>query len=136
MGPKILAFGGYCSAKFQPILYSYIPNFTKLKYLDLENIKAARVNTVVFNLDQIKRRAFVGHSVVPAPDWPKRFSNFENVAQPPFEFGLRTSNDARFCQNVFVNQSARDVPKNTKPSARSALQTSSLLFQGTAFASG
>ena len=47
----------------QPILDCFIPNF-KLKYEDSENIKADRVNTVVFNLHPIKRRAlFLGHSV-------------------------------------------------------------------------
>ena len=37
----------------------------KLKYEDSENIKADRVNTVVLNLRQIKRRAFFwgGHPV-------------------------------------------------------------------------
>ena len=55
--PKILAFGSHCSANFQPILDCFIPNF-KLKYEDSENIKADCVSTVVFNLHQIKRRAF------------------------------------------------------------------------------
>ena len=35
----------------------------KLKYEDSENIKADRVNTVVFNLYQIKRGRFLGHPV-------------------------------------------------------------------------
>ena len=62
-GPKILDFGSHCMANFQPILDYYITNF-KLKYGDSENIKADCVNTVVFNLHQIKRRAFfVGHPV-------------------------------------------------------------------------
>ena len=56
-GPKILAFGSHSSAKFQSILDCFIPNF-KLKYEDSENIKADRVNIVVFNLHQIQRRAF------------------------------------------------------------------------------
>ena len=34
-----------------------MPNF-KMKYEDSENIKADRVNTVVVNLHEIKRRAF------------------------------------------------------------------------------
>ena len=55
--PKILAFGSHCSANFQQMLDCFIPNF-KLKYEDSENIKAGRVNTVVFNLHQVKRRAF------------------------------------------------------------------------------
>ena len=49
--PKILAFGSHCSANFQPILDCFVPNF-KLKYEDSENIKADRVSTVVFNLNQ------------------------------------------------------------------------------------
>ena len=55
--PKILAFSGHLLATFQPILDCFIPMF-KLKYEDSENIKADRVNTAVFNLRQIKRRAF------------------------------------------------------------------------------
>ena len=31
-------------------------------------------------------------------DWLKRLSNFENIVETPFEFGLRTSKDTRFCQ--------------------------------------
>ena len=54
---EILAFGSHCSAKFQPILDYFIPNF-KFKYEDSENIKEDRVNTVVFNLHKIKGRAF------------------------------------------------------------------------------
>ena len=42
---------------FKPILDCFIPNF-KLKHGDSENIKADRVSTVVFNLHQIKGRAF------------------------------------------------------------------------------
>ena len=61
-GPKILALGSHCSAKFQPILDCFIPNF-KLKYQDAENVKANRLSLVVFNLHQIKRRAFSGHPV-------------------------------------------------------------------------
>ena len=56
-GPKILAFGSHSLAKFQPMLDCFIPNF-KLKYEDSENIKADRVNTMAFNLYQIKLRAF------------------------------------------------------------------------------
>ena len=52
--PEFLAFGGNFSANFQPILDCFIPKF-KLKYENSEKIKAGRVNTVVFNLHQIKR---------------------------------------------------------------------------------
>ena len=55
--PKILAFGSHCSMNFQPILDLFIPNF-KLTYEDSQNIKADSVNRVVFNLLQIKHRAF------------------------------------------------------------------------------
>ena len=42
----------------------FIPNF-KMKYDDSENIKADRVNTAVYTLYQIKRRAFfLGHPVI------------------------------------------------------------------------
>ena len=61
--PKIIAFGSHFSATFQLILDCFILNF-KLKYKDSENVKADCVNTVVFNLHQIKRRAFfIGHSL-------------------------------------------------------------------------
>ena len=53
-GSEILTFGSYCSANFQPILDCFIPKF-KLEYDDLENIKADRVNAVVFDLHHIKR---------------------------------------------------------------------------------
>ena len=56
-GPEILAFGSHCSANVQPILKCFITNF-KLKYEDLENVKADCINTVVFNRHQIKRRRF------------------------------------------------------------------------------
>ena len=62
-GSKILAFGSYSMANFQSILDFFIPNF-KLKHEDLENIKTDCVSTVIFNLHQIKRRAFfMGHAV-------------------------------------------------------------------------
>ena len=61
--PEILAFMGHCSANFQPILDYFIPN-SKLKYEDSENIKVDRVNTIVFKLREINRRAFfLGHPV-------------------------------------------------------------------------
>ena len=57
-GPEKSAFVSHCSANFQPILDCFIPDF-KLKYEDLEKITADRVNTFVFNLHHIKRRAFL-----------------------------------------------------------------------------
>ena len=56
-GLKISALSSHCSANFQLILDCFIPN-SKLTYEDSGNIKSDRVNTVVFNLHQIKRRAF------------------------------------------------------------------------------
>ena len=62
-GTKILAFGSHSMSNFQSILDCLIPSF-KLKHEDLENIKTDCVSTVVFNLHQIKRRAFfMGHPV-------------------------------------------------------------------------
>ena len=62
-GSETLAFGSQCSANFQPILDCFIPKF-KLKYDDLENIKTDRVNTVVFNLHEIKQlKFFLGNPV-------------------------------------------------------------------------
>ena len=52
-GSEILDFGSQCSANFQPILDCVIPKF-KLKYDDLENIKALCADTVIFNLHEIK----------------------------------------------------------------------------------
>ena len=56
-GSEILAFGSHCSANIQPILNCFIPKF-KLKYDDSENVKTDRVNTVVFDLLQIKQSKF------------------------------------------------------------------------------
>ena len=56
-GSEILTLGSHCLANFQPILDCFIPKF-KLEYDDLENIKADRVNAVVFDLYQIKRLKF------------------------------------------------------------------------------
>ena len=62
-GSEILTFGSHCSANFQPILNCFIPKF-KLEYDDLENVKADRVNAVVFDLHQIKcLKFFLGHPV-------------------------------------------------------------------------
>ena len=62
----MLTFGSHYSANFQPnfgLLYS-IPKF-KLKYGNLKDIETDRVNTVVFNLHQIKQLKFaLGHLVV------------------------------------------------------------------------
>ena len=66
-GPKILAFSSHCSANFQLILDCFVPNL-KLKYEDSENIKADRVSIVVFNVHQIKRRAFF---------WDTRLTGFQ-----------------------------------------------------------
>ena len=45
------------------------------------------------------RQEFVDAIIlISALDWSKRLSDFENVVQVLFEFSLRTSNDARFCQ--------------------------------------
>ena len=59
MGSEILAFYSHFSANFQPILDCFIPKL-KLEYVDLENIKIDRVNTVVFNLHQIEQSKFFG----------------------------------------------------------------------------
>ena len=56
-GSEVLTFSTHCSANIQPLLDCFIPKF-KLEYDDLENIKIDSVNTVVFNLHQIKRLTF------------------------------------------------------------------------------
>ena len=56
-GSEILTFRSHCSANFQPILDCFIQKF-KLEHDDLENIKADRVNAIVFDLHQIKRLKF------------------------------------------------------------------------------
>ena len=58
-GPQMIAFSSHCSAKIQLIFDCFTPNI-KLKYEDSENIKTDRVDTVVFNLHQIKQRNFFG----------------------------------------------------------------------------
>ena len=55
--PEIIVFISHCSANFQPLSGCFIPN-VKLKYEDSENMETDGVNTVVFNLHQIKRQAF------------------------------------------------------------------------------
>ena len=68
-------------ANFQSILDCFIPNF-KLKREGLENIKTDCVSTVVFNLHQIKRRAFfMGRPVkLPANKYIKScWQNHEEV---------------------------------------------------------
>ena len=56
-GSEMLTFGSHYLSNFQPILDCFIPKY-KLEYDDLENIKTDSVNTVVFNLHQIKRLKF------------------------------------------------------------------------------
>ena len=74
--PEILVFASHCSANFQLILNCFTSNF-KLMYEDSENIKADHVNTVVFNLRQIKRRAFIlGYPVLTEQNDQK--SNLKN----------------------------------------------------------
>ena len=59
-GSEILDFGSHYLANLQPILDCFIPKF-RLKYDNLENIKRDRVNTVIFNLHQIKQlKGFFG----------------------------------------------------------------------------
>ena len=58
-GPEILAFGSHCSAKFQPIFDCFIPHFN-LKFEESENVKTYCVDTVAFNLHQMKQRNFFG----------------------------------------------------------------------------
>ena len=36
--------------------------------------------------------------LISTSDWSKRLSDFENVVQTPFKFGIWTLNDTRFCQ--------------------------------------
>ena len=63
-GSEFLAFDSHCSANFQPILDCFVPKF-KLKYDNLENLKTDGVNTVIFNLCQIKQsKFFLGHPVL------------------------------------------------------------------------
>ena len=62
-GSKILTFGSHCSAICQLILDCFIPKF-KFRYDHLKNMKTDRVDTVVFNLHQIKQLKFIlGHPV-------------------------------------------------------------------------
>ena len=57
------------------------------------------------------RQRFVdGIVLIVTPYWPKRLSNFENLFETPFEFGLQMSNNARFCQTVSFKQLSRLKP--------------------------
>ena len=91
-GPKILAFGSYCSANFQPILDCFIPNF-KLTYEGSENIKADCASTVVFNSHQIKSRAFffLGNPVYvgPAHENPGNFKAHLVLRPVSFKFNSK-----------------------------------------------
>ena len=68
VGPEIVAF--VCSLAialqfsktFPLMLDCFTPN-CKLKYEDFKKYKADHVDTVVFNLYQIKHRTFLGHQV-------------------------------------------------------------------------
>ena len=42
--------------------------------------------------------------IISAPDWPVRLSNFDNVFDTPFEFGLRMSNNARLRYKLSVQR--------------------------------
>ena len=42
--------------------------------------------------------------IISAPDWPVRLSNFDNVFDAPFEFGLRMSNNARLCYKLCIQR--------------------------------
>ena len=55
------------------------------------------------NLSKDRQRFVDAIVSISAPDWPRRLSNFENFVEMPFDFGLRTSNDARFCQTVSLS---------------------------------
>ena len=59
MSPEILAFVSYYSANFQPILDCFIPNL-KLMYEHSENIKADRLETVVFTHIKSNVELFLG----------------------------------------------------------------------------
>ena len=62
-GSKILTLGSHCSAICQPVLDWFIPRFN-LKYDDFKKIKTDGVNTVVFNLHQIKQlKVFLEHPI-------------------------------------------------------------------------
>ena len=48
------------------------------------------------------RQRFVDSIIlISTPDWLKGLSNFENVVETPFEYGLRTSNNSRLCQTEY-----------------------------------
>ena len=56
-GSEILALGSHCMVNFQTKF--------KLEYDDLENIKADRVNSIVFNFIKSNNQSlFLGHPVV------------------------------------------------------------------------
>ena len=54
--------------------------------------------TSLANPSKDRQRFVDGIVLISAPDLSKRLSNFENIVEKLFEFGLRRSNDAKFCQ--------------------------------------
>ena len=106
VGPKILAFGSHCSANVPPILDCFTPNF-KLTYEDSDNIKADCVSTVVFNLHQIKSRAFLGYLVYVGPAQPmKNPGNFKvHLVLRPGVFQVRRQ---RIFNNSFLMMDKMD----------------------------
>ena len=57
VGSEILAFGSHCSANFLLILDCSVPTPLKVKVLGFRTIC---IDTVIFNLHQIKERNFLG----------------------------------------------------------------------------
>ena len=49
------------------------------------------------NLSKDRQRFVDSIILISTPDWLKDLSSFENVVVTPFEYGLRTSNNARLC---------------------------------------
>ena len=84
-GSEILTFGSHCLANFQPILDCFVPKF-KSEYNNLENIKTDCVNTVVFNLHEIKRlKFFLGHPACSVQRKTITFHFRKNKVQMIFE---------------------------------------------------
>ena len=68
--------------------------------------QSSLLSTVIFlrNPSKDSQRFVDAVVIISAPDWPVRLSNFDNVFDTPFEFGLRMSNNARLCYKLSIQR--------------------------------
>ena len=117
VGSDVSDFGTHCSANFRSILDCFILSFN-FTYEDLENIKTFCVDTVVFNLHQIKQRNSFGtpiYETVPLSfsspcslaTWGINYQQNENIEIPlhPLLLTERNENICLCGQNENIQSS-------------------------------